>query len=190
MIWLLLRLTLFGVVLAAPHPRTQEAELSYLMGLTLFDLLWLLQRRLPELRMIASLVFTLILGATSLIYLVGGSLVSLAFFWPSLMLRLENCSPGQQRLGLILLQVALVVTAPVSDFPLEESLRLPPVLFSLLQLRPGRISSWANAGTLLWMLGMLVPAYLFSADLTATALARNLLLLSLPQLALKSLNRD
>ncbi|MBN9417974.1 MAG: hypothetical protein J0I12_21175 [Candidatus Eremiobacteraeota bacterium] len=190
MIWLILRLSLFAVVLAVPHPRTLEAELSYLVGLLIFDLLWLLQRRYPELRTIASLLFSMVLGATGLVYLAGGSLVSLGFLWPSLMLRLDTRPAAERRLNLVALQIALVTTAPLVDLPIADGLRLVPVVLSLLQIRSGRVSSWANLGTLVWILGMLVPAYLFSSGLTAAALARNLLLATLPQLGLRWLYHD
>ena len=47
MIWLIFRLAILAVVMAAPHERTHQGELSILVGYLLFDLLWLLQRKLP-----------------------------------------------------------------------------------------------------------------------------------------------
>lgn len=189
MIWLLLRLSLIGLVLASPHQRTQPAELMFLCGLLSFDLLWVIQRRAPALRTVAALVFSALAGMTVLVFVIGGSLVSLGFFWPSLMLRLEDRPYAEQRLALVALQIALMVTAPLAEFPFADGLRMVPVFFSLLQIGSGRISRWANLGSLVWMLTVLVTAQLFSGE-TAALLARSTLLLGLPQLGLRVLNRD
>jgi hypothetical protein len=186
MIWLFLRLAILALVMAVPNFRTHQAELTYLTVLLSFDLLWLSSRRIPELRLLATLFFSLLLGTTAMVFLVGGSPVSLAFFWPSLMLRLEDRPAAEQRLYLVAAQIALLATVPASLYP-ADLLRVGPLVLSALQVRGGRLAGWANSAALAWMLGPVVQAS-FAPD--AFALTRVALLLALPQLGLRRLQHD
>ncbi len=188
MIWLIFRLAILAVVMAAPHERTHQGELSILVGYLLFDLLWLLQRKLPAYRTAACLVFSMLLGATSMLLLIGGSLVSIAFCWPSLMLRLEDRPLAEQRLALVAVQILLAVLVPDTDFPLLY-LRFGPIFLSLIQLPGGRPATWANSAAIAWLLGPLVQAWLFPGGLDPAALARTALLMLLPQLGLRALHK-
>lgn len=188
MIWLIFRFAIFALVMAAPHDRTHEGELTFLVGLLLFDLLWLLQRKLPDYRSAASLVFSMMLGATCMLLLLGGSTVSVAFLWPSLMLRLEDRPAAEQRLALVAVQLMLAVLVPVSEFPLLY-LRFGPIFLSLLQLKGGRLATWANTAALAWLLGPLVQAWFFPGELDPAMLARTATLMLLPQLGLRFLNK-
>lgn len=139
----------------------------------LFDLLWLLQRKLPAYQTAASLVFSMVLGATSMVLLISGSLVSVAFLWP-----------GEQRLALVAVQLMLAVLVPVSEFPLLY-LRFGPIFLSLVQLK----GTWANTAAIAWLLGPLVQACFFPGELAPAALARTATLMLLPQLGLRYLNK-
>lgn len=185
MIWIALRLAILFVVMAAPRAHTHEYELLLLVVMLGFDLIWLLQRRLPDFRTAATLLFSMLAGATFTVFLTGGSMVSLAFLWPSLMLRLEDDSLSKRRTYL----VACILAMAVADLP-SDILRIGPVFLSLLQLRPGRLAIWANTAALAWLLGPLVEVCIFPGIQAPAQLARAAMLLSLPQLGLRRLNRE
>lgn len=188
MIWLIFRFTIFALVMAAPHDRTHEGELAILVGFLLFDLLWLLQRKQPAYRTAASLVFSMVLGATSMLLLIGGGLVSVAFLWPSLMLYLEDRPLAEQRRALVAVQLMLAVLVPVGEFPLLY-LRFGPIFLSLVQLKGGRPATWANTAAIAWLLGPLLQACFFPGELAPAALARTATLMLLPQLGLRYLHK-
>lgn len=175
------------MVASAPHPRTHESELILLMASLGFDLVWLLQRRLPEYRTAATLLFSLVIGATSAVFLLGGSLVSLAFLWPSLMLRLEDHPVTPRRAALIACILAMAMLArdhSLDFFPFG------PVLLSLLQFRSGRLAAWANTAALAWLVGPLLEAGYFPGVPAPAQLVRTAVLMTLPQLGLRRLNRE
>lgn len=187
MTWIVLRLSIFAIVMAAPHVRTHQGEMLLLASMLGFDLIWLLQRRVPEVRTAATLLFSLVFGATCTFWLLGGSMVSLAFLWPSLMLRLEDASPKEQRAYLVACSLALAILAP--DFPLHF-FRIGLVVLSLLQFGSGRLAAWANTAALAWLLGPLVEVCFFPGISAPVQLARTALLMTLPQLGLRKLNHE
>jgi len=97
MIWICLHAACLLIALATPHHRTFQVELVYLSLLLAFELLWLAQRRLPALNLLATLTFSALLGCTSMIYLMGGGAASLGLCWPALALRWEDDNPGRSR---------------------------------------------------------------------------------------------
>ena len=190
MFWLLLRLAILVTLVTFSHFRTYQSQLILVGLYTSFELLWVWQRSRPAYSATAEVLFSGLLGVTAGAWLTGGPQVSLALFWPSLMLRLENAPAGQRRALLMGLLCLLGLSYPENHHA-PQAFFLVPALFSLLQVRPGAVSRSANSASLAWSLGLVIEAALLGG--TRHQLSESLrgsLLLLYPQIGLRYLNRS
>lgn len=182
MIWLCLQIACLLLTLATPHHHTFGVELIYLTLLLGFELLWLTQRRLPALNLLATLTFSSLLGCTSMIVLTNGAATGLGLCWPALALRWEENYPTRSRWILIVSFAALAWNTAQQPW-----LALVPVLLTLGQFRPHRIARFCNTASLAWTVGALAEVY-GASDPEATLRAG--LLMVLLQIGLRWVNRD
>ena len=182
MIWFTLQLACLLITLATPHHRTFQVETVYLTLLLAFELLWLTQRRLPALNLLATLTFSTLLGCTTTIFLMGGGAFSLGLCWPALALRWEDDHPTWSRWAVIGCFAALAWGTSQQPW-----FAFVPVLLTLWQFKPNRIARLCNTAALAWTVGALAEVY-GAADPEATLRAG--LLMVLLQIGLRWVNRD
>ena len=181
MIWICLQVVCLLIIQATPHHHTFGVEKIYLTLLLGFELLWLAQRRLPTLNLLATLSFSALLGCTTMIVLTNGG-VPLSLCWPALALRWEDDHPTQSRWALIGCFAALAWGTSQQPW-----FAFVPVLLTLWQFKPNRIARLCNTAALAWTLAALAEVY-GASDPEATL--RTGLLLVLLQIGLRWVNRD
>lgn len=184
MIWFCFQLASLLITLATPHHRTFEVEVAYLTSLLAFELLWLAQRRLPALNLLATLTFSALLGCTTMIFLMGGGAVSLGLCWPALALRWEDSSLIRSR-GALIGSFAVLAWSSLQGH--SAWYFFLPVLLTLWQFQPNRIARFCNTAALAWTVGALAEALCVNGP-EQEAMLRTGVLLVLPQIGLRVLN--